>query len=81
MIVSIGYLSESLCGPVGFILNMTDNQHIFMKILLISLFINILFNALLIPIYGINGAAIALMLSMLFWTLSSLIVLKRKCII
>ena len=81
MIVSIGYLSESLCGPVGFILNMTDNQHLFMKILLISLFINILFNALLIPIYGINGAAIALMLSMLFWTLSSLIVLKRKRII
>ena len=81
MIVSIGYLSESLCGPVGFILNMTDNQHIFMKILLISLFINVLFNALLIPIYGINGAAIALMLSMLFWTLSSLIVLKRKSII
>ena len=81
MIVSIGYLSESLCGPVGFILNMTDNQHIFMKILLISLFINILFNALLIPIYGINGAAIALMLSMLFWTISSLIVLKKKKII
>ena len=80
-IVSIGYLSESLCGPVGFILNMTDNQHIFMKILLISLIINILFNALLIPIYGINGAAIALMLSMLFWTLSSLIVLKRKGIV
>ena len=81
MIVSIGYLSESLCGPVGFILNMTDNQHVFMKILLISLFINILFNALLIPIYGINGAAIALMLSMLFWTLSSLIILKKKKII
>ena len=80
-IVSIGYLSESLCGPVGFILNMTDNQHIFMKILLISLIINILFNALLIPIYGINGAAIALMLSMLFWTLASLIVLKRKGIV
>ena len=81
MIVSVGYLSESLCGPVGFILNMTDNQHIFMKILLISLMINILFNAILIPIYGINGAAIALMLSMLFWTLSSLIILKRKRII
>ena len=81
MIVSIGYLSESLCGPVGFILNMTDNQHVFMKILFISLLINILFNALLIPIYGINGAAIALMLSMLFWTISSLIILKKKRII
>jgi len=80
-IVSIGFLSESLCGPVGFILNMTDNQHIFMKILFISLLINIIFNVLLIPTYGINGAAIALMLSMLFWTITCLIVLKVKDII
>ncbi len=80
-IVSIGFLSESLCGPVGFILNMTDNQHLFMKILVISLLINIIFNTLLIPIYGINGAAIALLLSMLFWTISSLLVLKLKDIV
>ena len=81
LIVSIGFLSESLCGPVGFILNMTDNQHIFMKILIIALLMNIIFNALLIPIYGINGAAIALLLSMLFWTISSLAILKVKDII
>ena len=81
LIVSIGFLSESLCGPVGFILNMTDNQHLFMKILIIALLINIVFNALLIPIYGINGAAIALLLSMLFWTIASLVVLKIKDII
>jgi O-antigen/teichoic acid export membrane protein len=81
LIVSIGFLSESLCGPVGFILNMTDNQHLFMKILIISLLINIVFNAILIPIYGINGAAIALLLSMLFWTISSLIILKVKDIV
>jgi len=80
-IVSIGFLSESLCGPVGFILNMTDNQHIFMKILFISLLINIICNAILIPSYGINGAAIALMLSMLFWTIASFIILKTKDII
>lgn len=81
LITNIAFLSEALTGPVGFILNMTDNQHIFMKILLVSLFINVLFNALLIPIYGINGASIALLLSMLFWTITSFIVLKRKEII
>jgi O-antigen/teichoic acid export membrane protein len=81
LIVSIGFLSESLCGPVGFILNMTDNQHLFMRILFISLIINISFNALLIPIYGINGAATGLLLSMLFWTVSSFIVLRTKDII
>ena len=52
-----------------------------MKILMIAVSINIIFNALLIPIYGINGAAIAMMLSMFFWTIGSLIVLRRKRII
>jgi len=81
LITNIAFLSEALCGPVGFILNMTDNQHLFMRILLISLLINIIFNALLIPVYGINGAAIAMMLSMFFWTIGSLIILKKKDII
>jgi len=81
LITNIAFLSEALTGPVGFILNMTDNQHAFMKILLVALLINILFNALLIPIYGINGAAIALLLSMFFWTISSFIFLKMKRIV
>ena len=81
LITNIAFLSEALCGPVGFILNMTDNQHLFMKILLVSLLINIVFNAFLIPIYGINGAAIAMMFSMFFWTIGSLVVLKRKSLI
>ncbi|CAA6807619.1 MAG: O-antigen translocase [uncultured Sulfurovum sp.] len=81
LIINFGFLSEAICGPVGFVMNMTDNQHIFMKILGVSLLINIIFNALLIPSYGINGAAIALLLSMLFWTISSLIILKIKDII
>lgn len=80
-ITSIAFLSEALCGPVGFIMNMTDNQHIFMKILIVSLSINIVFNVLLIPTYGINGAAIAMMLSMFFWTIGSLIFLKKKEVI
>jgi O-antigen/teichoic acid export membrane protein len=81
LLTNIAFLSEALTGPVGFILNMTDNQHIFMKILLISLLINIILNVMLIPIYGINGAAIAILVSMLFWTLGSLVILKRKAIV
>ena len=81
LIINLGFLSEAMTAPVGFILNMTDNQHIFMKILITALVINIILNAILIPIYGINGAAIAILSSMLFWTLSSFIALKRRGII
>jgi O-antigen/teichoic acid export membrane protein len=81
LLTNIAFLSQALTGPVGFILNMTDNQHIFMRILIISLLINVLFNALLIPIYGINGAATAVLFSMSFWTMSSYLFLKRKAII
>jgi len=81
LITNIAFLAEALCGPVGFVMNMTDNQHIFMRILFISLLINITFNAILIPIYGINGAAIAMLLSMFFWSIGSLIFLKKKAII
>jgi O-antigen/teichoic acid export membrane protein len=81
LLTNIAFLSEALTGPVGFILNMTDNQHIFMRILIVSLLINVLFNMLLIPIYGINGAAIALLFSMFFWTIGSYLFLKHKAII
>ncbi|CAA6805936.1 MAG: Unknown protein [uncultured Sulfurovum sp.] len=81
LIVNIAFLSQALCGPVGFVMNMTDNQHIFMRILMIALVINICFNGLLIPMYGINGAGIAMLLSMSFWTIGSLIFLKKKDII
>lgn len=81
LLTNIAFLSEALTGPVGFILNMTDNQHIFMRILIISLLINVLFNALLIPLYGINGAAMALLLSMFFWTIGSYLFLRKKAII
>ncbi|HHD81702.1 MAG TPA: flippase [Campylobacterales bacterium] len=81
LITNIAFLSEALTGPVGFIMNMTNKQHLFMKILAISLLINILFNALLIPHYGINGAATAMMLSMFFWSIGSFVYLKRKEII
>jgi O-antigen/teichoic acid export membrane protein len=81
LIINIAFLLEAIFGFVGFILNMTDNQHIFMKTLFISLIINVVFNALLIPIYGINGAAVAMVFSIAFWAITSFIILKRKEII
>jgi O-antigen/teichoic acid export membrane protein len=43
--------------------------------------INIGLNILLIPLYEINGAAVATLISMSFWNINSLLILKRKKII
>jgi O-antigen/teichoic acid export membrane protein len=81
IIMIIGYLINAFLGPVGYFLNMTDNQKVFMKILLIGLITNIILNVILIPIYQLNGAAIATLISMSLWNLISFYTLKKKKII
>lgn len=81
IIVNTAYLINAMCGPVGYVLNMTDNQHIFMKVVLIGIVLNIVLNVVLIPSYHINGAAIATLISMGFWNILSFIILKKKKII
>lgn len=81
LIINTAFLVNALCGPVGYLLNMTDHQHVFMKILMVGLVINFILNIVLIPAYQINGAAIATFLSMSFWNISSLIFLRKNKII
>ena len=73
-----GRFFSSICGPVGVVLQMTNNQHIFQNILLIAAVFNISLNYFLIPIYGINGAAFASFASLLFWNIFMVIVVKKK---
>ena len=81
IIVNSAYLINALCGPVGYMLNMTGNQYSLLKIATIGFLLNILLNIVLIPAYHIDGAAIATLISMAFWNISSLIFLKKKHII
>ena len=85
--MSCGRLISSFSGSVGNILQMTGNQDIYFKILLLGAIINVCLNILLIPnvnplsdygISGINGAAFASMCSLSFWNLSMVLVIKKK---
>lgn len=78
MILSIGQLINSMSGPVGHILNMTDRQVIFQYIMLISVLLNITLNYLLIPMYGIEGAAISTAASTILWNLLSVVYIHKK---
>ena len=63
-------VSQSVCiitGPGGVLLNMSGHEKIVMKILLFSATLNIILNAILIPRYGINGAAISTAISTVIW--------------
>ena len=76
--LSCGRLISSFSGSVGNILQMTGNQNIYAIILLIGAILNVVLNLILIPLYGINGAAIASMSSLIVWNLSMVLVVKQK---
>ncbi len=78
MILLFGQMTNAYCGSVGNFLQMTGKQKIFQYILLFSVAINILLNALLIPIYGMTGAAIASAISMIIWNAIAVVYIFRN---
>ena len=77
-ILLLGQFFNILCGSVGYILMMTGNEKILRNIIIISALINIILNILLIPVFGILGAAIASTSSMIFWNITSLLYIYNK---
>lgn len=59
IIVSVGVLFSAIAGNVDQILNMTENQNILRNITIFSFCFNLVISYLLIPLYGIEGAAIS----------------------
>jgi len=76
--LSCGKLFSSFSGSVGNILQMTGNQNILAKILLFAAILNIVLNLYLIPKYGINGAALASMISIIVWNSGMILAVKKK---
>ena len=62
-----GQFFSALCGPGAIYLNMTGKQKKLNNILISGLILNVILNLVLIPIYGIEGAATATLISMVFW--------------
>jgi O-antigen/teichoic acid export membrane protein len=64
-----GQFISSISGSVGFILNMTGKQNILQLTALISVVLNVTLNFMLIPMYGIGGAAISTAIAGILWNL------------
>jgi O-antigen/teichoic acid export membrane protein len=66
-ILVIGQLANAAFGSVGALLNMTGHERDTVRGLGIAISVNILLNLILIPLWGMEGAAIATSTSLLIW--------------
>lgn len=78
IILLVGYFISMASGANGLFMNMTDNQNVFKNIMLVTAGIHIGANFLLIPRFGIYGAALASTTSLVVWNVSTLLYMKKK---
>ena len=77
IILAVGQLLNVASGPVGTILSMSRRERFVGIGMSVSVVCNVLLNYLLIPLHGVNGAAIATMISVGVWNLLMVVFAKR----
>jgi O-antigen/teichoic acid export membrane protein len=75
----IGNVFDALAGPVGALLNMTEYAKYNLINMILLLIMNIILNLLLIPKYGVNGAAIATSISLV--TINSVNIIENRILL
>ena len=78
ILLTISQFVNSMCGAVGTMLKMTNNQVLFQNIMLSAAALNIVLNYFLIPVYGLEGAAIATLTTCVYWNLISVYFVRKK---
>ena len=66
-ILAFSKLVSAGIGSVGPVLNMTGNEKCVIKALVVSLFLNVILNIILIPFMGAVGASISYGVSIILW--------------
>jgi len=69
IILCSGQLFNAARGPAGILLNMTGNERYTALSVAIAAILNIILNLIFIPVWGIEGAASATVISMLVWNM------------
>ena len=67
--LAFGQLINSSMGSVGALLNMTGHERYTIRGVTLAAVVNIALNFILVPIYGMVGAAVASSISMIIWNL------------
>lgn len=78
IILVLGQFVNSISGATGIFMNMTGKEKAFRNIMLFSAILNIGLNIILIPTYGLHGAAFTTMVSLCTWNIATLMFMKIK---
>tara|TARA_Y100000389_G_scaffold200250_1_gene240264 strand:- start:381 stop:1589 length:1209 start_codon:yes stop_codon:yes gene_type:complete len=73
-VLCLGQVVNALCGPVMYLLNMTGNENKARNIMIYAGILNIAANIILIPLFGLQGAAWSTSLTMILWNVAALFV-------
>jgi len=77
-ILIAGHFMSTLFGVTQVYLNMTKKQVVLQYILIIAVVINAILNAILVPKYGMLGAAVASAFSVIFWNGCAVVWVYKK---
>ena len=77
-VLGIGQVVNSLAGSVGYLLQLSSHTIALRNITILALILNIGLSWLLIPKYGVLGACIGNMTSMIFMNLASSVYANKK---
>lgn len=77
-ILALGNLVSVGVGSVGYFMNMTGNQNLMAVVVGVAAILNVVLNWLLIPHFGVNGAAGATAVSIAVWNLGLNAAVKRR---
>jgi len=78
VILTLGQVVIALCGSVGFLLTMTGHQNDAFKVIISSGMLALILNLLLIPFFGLFGAAVGTMLATAVRSLTLSVLVRRR---
>lgn len=78
ILITLGALFNAMTGNVDQILNMTNNQKLVRNMFIIGFIVNVILNLILIPNYGIVGAAASSLITNVVINSIFVIIIKKK---
>lgn len=67
LVLAVGQMVNAWFGPTGLMLTMTGHEREVTRAVAVAAVLNVVLNLLLIPPFGVMGAAIATSISLVFW--------------